>query len=161
MWEKQIKMRELEIDIRRLKFQRGRILGAIRRNYKQYWILGHDSDFYLVLVRRLYRQIEKDSKTDSKVANLKGKYQSLFAKIKIRDSFEHDEDLNLKDSPIKVSRSLIILKQDNKLSVKIQSGIHQWDLESDHNLFIQAVKEHASLTDESDRIHSDEYESKK
>lgn len=145
MWEKQIAKRELEDSVRRLNFQRERVLNAIRRNYKQHWILGLDSDFYFVLIRRLFRQIEEESKTSSRVANLKGKYKDLFKKVKIRDSFEHDEDLNLKDSLIKVSRSLIILKQNNELSVKIQSGIHKWDLTVDHDLFIKAIREYALL----------------
>lgn len=110
----------------------------------------HDVDFYLILLRRLYRQLEKISKYDSRVANLKGKNSALTAKIKIRDHFEHGLDLQQlpvsstkglpgvsSDSGLKIATSVFINQKD----AFIVSGSFRWDLHKDHEQFIKIMGE--------------------
>ena len=73
--------------LERLEFQRSRILPFDYKNLKAN--PGHDADFYMVLLRRLYREVEELSKIDSRVANLKGTYGKTVKKLKIRDHYEH------------------------------------------------------------------------
>jgi len=134
-----------ERDIAKINFQKERILNAFKRRYKQQWILHHDADLYFIIIRRLYRQIEDDSKTISKVANLKGKYKDLFKKIKIRDSYEHNEDLNLPSSNFKIVNSVMINQASGKITMKVLSGIYEWDLTVDHEQFLKAFSEYIRL----------------
>ena len=76
---------DIESEIRGLDFQRERILEFSPDNETNSPKPTHDADFYMVLLRRLYRRIEAAAKHDSKVANLKGKSSELCEKIKIRD----------------------------------------------------------------------------
>lgn len=127
----------------RLNFQRQRILepfdpdGFMSK-------ANHDADFYMVILRRIYRIIESLAISDSRVANLKGKHSGLFCKIKIRDHFEHEidyEKLPFISPGVKVSCCVII----NKSSAKIISGDKEWHLNNDHNQFIKVVEEVQNL----------------
>jgi len=147
MWNRtrQIILSDAEKDISKINFQKERILNAFKKGYKRQWILHHDADFYFILIRRLYRQIETESVTISKVANLKGKYKDLFKKIKIRDSYEHNEDLNLPSSNLKIVNSVMVNLTSGKITMKVLSGIYVWDLAADHEQFLKAFSEYIQL----------------
>ena len=80
---------EMESEIRGLDFQRNRIFEFSHNNGPEIPKPTHDADFYMVLLRRLYRCIEKEQH-DSRVGNLKGKFNGIHKKIKIRDHYEHE-----------------------------------------------------------------------
>jgi hypothetical protein len=149
---------EINSGLNGLEFQRDRIFkpqsnGNIRISPV------HDADFYVVLLRRLYRRVEETAGYDSRVANLKGKYKNLLEKIKIRDHFEHGVDLEKLPSTdatqlpqlkfsvaaaianIKIVTSVFI----NKDSAYIVSGNFKWDLYQDHETFIGLIRETTAL----------------
>jgi len=134
-------------ELNRLDFQRSRIISYQNKTEfdpSKPNMINHDADFYMVLLRRLYRQIEKTSRHDPKVANLKGKYKHLYKKIKIRDHFEHDFDIN--DLPyyspsIKIMCGVVI----NETNPHITSGDQIWTLNDDHNSFKSLVEKYSKL----------------
>lgn len=149
---------DINSELRGLEFQKSRIFN--QADSREAGISPvHDADFYVILLRRLYRRIEKSASCDSRVANLKGQYNTLVGKVKIRDHFEHGVDLDkmpiadLSDIPaiknsiasqianIKIVTSVFI----NKNSAKIVSGSFQWDLYKDHNAFNKMVQEFSVL----------------
>jgi hypothetical protein len=110
----------------------------------------HDADFYFVLLRRLYRIVQSEAKANSRVANLKGKYQDLYDKVKMRDHTEHPPGWEkLQDdfpslhpgSAIKVVWSIIV----NKDGVFITSGDQRWDFDKDHKRFLELFKKFLEL----------------
>ena len=81
----------------------------------------HDVDYYMILLRRLYREIEETAKSDSRIANLKGKNKYLFLKIKMRDDFEHNvkKDAQI-DNKILIDRG--ITNKESFENIRIQTS---------------------------------------
>ncbi len=124
---------KIQSEIVALDFQRDRVLQQNAAQLASGVRPTHDADFYMVLLRRLYRRIE-DVQHDSRVANLKGEFYDLYKKIKIRDHFEHEVDLNKfpQYAPgIFVIGGLVI----NGSQSHIVSGNKKWFLVEDHNRF--------------------------
>jgi len=154
MKEKDEFLSRIESELNRLEFQHSRIFENSTSISPM-----HDADFYIVLLRRLYRQLEKVAGYDSRVANLNGEYRDLVVKIKIRDHFEHEIDLEKLQSTdvtgfpefknyvfpaianVKIVTSVFI----NKDSAFIMSGNFKWDLYKDHKMFINLIKKFASF----------------
>lgn len=118
----------------------------------------HDADFYMVLLRRIWRILEETAKINSRVANLKGKYRKLYQKIKIRDHFEHKD----KDMIVPSDKELLVktgvLSKESKGNIQIQiclvkgkdsisiiSGARSWDIKNDHQIFCELIKEFIKL----------------
>lgn len=136
-------MAEIESEISSLDFQRDRILQLDPRQLPHGVSPVHDADFYMVLLRRLYRRIE-DAQRDSRVANLKGKYSDLCKKIKIRDHFEHGVDINTfpQTTPgMMIITSLVHNGNDSH----IISGDKKWLLTEDHERFKTMLSEFIEL----------------
>ncbi|KKS13853.1 MAG: hypothetical protein UU70_C0006G0007 [Candidatus Yanofskybacteria bacterium GW2011_GWA1_41_6] len=131
--------------IDRLELQRKRILqGSL-----------HDADFYVLILGRIYRYIDKLSKTNSKIANLKGQNLTLLSKIRIRHYFEHEDGISIDKFPstdtsnipgIKstVAAAIANIKVVNSVFINgdkalIVSGDCQWDLNHDHLALIELI----------------------
>ena len=128
----------IESKIRRLDFQRERILKSSPENEAFSTPgAGHDADFYMVLLRRLYRWIEAAAKHDSRVANLKGKSSALCEKIKIRDHFEHFEPEADYEKIPQITPGIIVVGGvvTNDTNPHIISGDQKWLLNEDHEEF--------------------------
>src|SRR3990167_6480044 len=131
--DKMLFQHEMESKLNSLKFQRERILNT---PHKELWEKKispiHDVDFYVILLRRLFRQIESEATYDSRVANLPSGTISapVGANIKIATSLMNDE---------------------------IVSGDLKWSLNKDHQLFIQLIIEFSNLypfNDERTRVYN-------
>ncbi|PJC30798.1 hypothetical protein CO051_04915 [Candidatus Roizmanbacteria bacterium CG_4_9_14_0_2_um_filter_39_13] len=134
---------EIESKIRGLDFQRKRIFEFFPNNDPESPKPTHDADFYMVLLRRLYRRIENEQ-YDSRVGNLKGRFSGLHKKIKIRDHYEHD--INYKTFPhitpgIMIVCGVVI----NKTNPHIISGDKKWLLNEDHEKFKNLLSEFVKL----------------
>lgn len=142
---------EMQFKIDRLKLQRSRI-------YEATGIYAvHDADFYIVLLRRMYRDIEETASSNSAVANLKGQHKEFLLKIKIRDDFEHPPETPSKaDKKILLEKGIIneestgefviqtsIIRQNE--SILIVSGKNHWDLEDDHKQFLKLFEKFIDL----------------
>jgi hypothetical protein len=117
----------------------------------------HDAGYYMILLRRIYREIEKMAEHDSRVANLKGKYRNLYPKIKIRDDFEHtvkkmaqidrktliELGITCKESSGNIFIQTSVCK--NADSILIISGDNLWDMSCDHQAFLNMVAEYVKL----------------
>jgi len=139
---KLITISEVQSYINGIEFQKNRILNQSLQGADV--SPTHDADFYMVILRRLYRIIEQHSETNSAVANLKGKFQHLYKKIKIRDHFEHE--VNHKTFPqitpgITVVGGLVV----NDTNPHIISGDQQWLLIDDHNSVIDLANQFVIL----------------
>jgi hypothetical protein len=134
----------IELRIKALDFQRGRIFNI---SSPQEFFSGHgavhDADYYMVLVRRLYREIE-NYQYDSRVANLKGRYKDLYKKMKIRDDFEHGVDYE-KVIPISPGMTFVSSVILDKVNPRIVSGAQEWFLNEDHENFKKMLMEFAGL----------------
>lgn len=133
---------EIQSEIVSLDFQCDRILqsSSIQNNGVK---PTHDADFYMILLRRLYRRME-DAQHDSRVANLKGKFDGLHKKIKIRDHFEHEVDFDNfpQYSPgIFIVGGLVI----NGDQSHIVSGDKKWFLFADHDQFKTLLSDFVKL----------------
>lgn len=132
-----------------LELQRSRIYESLS--------IVHDAGYYMILLRRLYREIEEIAKCDSRIANLKGKNKDLYKKIKMRDDFEHgvEKDAQL-DKEILID--LGIISKNFSGNIRIQTSVHRkgdsislisgnilWDMLRDHQIFLKMVKEFANL----------------
>ncbi|MBP8973980.1 MAG: hypothetical protein KBH93_08885 [Anaerolineae bacterium] len=133
-----------------LEIQRARVLRAsqdITQNPEASYSVApnHDADFYLVLLRRMYRVLENTAKENSRVANLKGQYKDLYPKIKMRDHSEHMGILDIppirEGSPIIVK--LVIVINENR--VTIVSGDQEWNLDTDHGRFVELMRKFLAL----------------
>jgi hypothetical protein len=117
----------------------------------------HDAGYYMILLRRLYREIEEIAKCDSRIANLKGKNKGICQKIKMRDDFEHgvEKDVQL-DKEILID--LGISSKESSGNVRIQTSVYKkgdsisiisgnilWDMSQDHQIFLKMVTEFVSL----------------
>ncbi|OGJ01520.1 hypothetical protein A3G98_00270 [Candidatus Nomurabacteria bacterium RIFCSPLOWO2_12_FULL_37_8] len=165
--DKMLFQHEMESKLNSLKFQRERILNT---PHKELWEKKispiHDVDFYVILLRRLFRQIESEATYDSRVANLKGKNIDLVKKIKIRDDFEHGIDLenmspvdvaNLPSGTISAPVGANIKIATSLMNDEIVSGDLKWSLNKDHQLFIQLIIEFSNLypfNDERTRVYN-------
>lgn len=145
---------EMESKMEGLNLQRERIFTGDARKHSRRAAPVHDVDFYVVLLRRLYREIEHRAHHDSRVANLKGKYQELGRKIKMRDHFEHgfDQDkLKPTDTTglpgMKGAKGVVIMTSVflEKGLRQIVSGNFRWDLDKDHEQFVRMVSEMVAL----------------
>ncbi|MCI0381573.1 MAG: hypothetical protein L0207_00765 [Chlamydiae bacterium] len=150
---KDIKFQEkIKVSLQSLEIQRSRIFDPSSKCPL------HDVDFYLIILRRLYRQIEDLSTHDSRVANFKGKNAKLFQKILLRDDFEHGpkelipqlskeklSQLGIIDAKSKINLTIIKCLKIKKDSIIIFSGDKTWDLKKDHENFIQVIDEFISL----------------
>ena len=125
----------IESEIRGLDFQRERILEGSPEN-ETFGTPGpgHDADFYMVILRRLYRRIHETAKHDARVANLKGKFSALCKKIKIRDHYEHEVDLE-KLPVIPPGFKILTTVLINPTKPRIMSGDMEWLLKDDHEEF--------------------------
>ncbi len=133
---------EIQSETACLDFQRDRIIQSPSINHNGIKPT-HDADFYMVLLRRLYRRIE-DAQHDSRVANLKGKFKDLHKKIKIRDHFEHEIDLDnfpQYSQGIFVVGGLVI----NGDQSHIVSGDKEWFLFADHDQFKNLLTDFSRL----------------
>lgn len=143
--EKLIFNSDIEKKLKCLELQRDRVMNyQPHQNDQDFLLPNHDADFYMVLLRRLYREIEKIAGTDSRVAHLKGQYKQLWPKIKIRDHFEHKVNVDELASiapGIKIIRGVVI----NKTNPYIISGNQMWQLNDDHNTFIEMVQKMIKL----------------
>lgn len=129
----------------------------------------HDAGYYMIFLRRLYREIEETAKSDSRIANLKGKNKHLYPKIKIRDDFEHNVEKDLQiDKKILVDRGIISKDSDGNIqiqtslsrkgsSILIISGDQCWDLEKDHQDFCEIIEKYLKLYP----FHSEKNQNKK
>ncbi len=153
--EKLLFEHDIQSKINGLNFQRERIYNT---PHKELWERKvspvHDVDFYLIILRRLYRYIEKISSSDSRVANLKGKNKDLFTKIRIRDHFEHGVNLeelsptlisNLPHGTISAPPGSSVKITTSLMNNVIVSENFQWDLNIDHDSFIKIIEEFTSL----------------
>ena len=134
---------KIESETRNLDFQRKRILEPFDINNPERPSPGHDADFYMILLRRLYRRIENEQH-DSRVANLKGKFKGIHKKIMIRNDYEHGVDLETfpHAAPgIIIITGLVI----NDTNPHIISGNQQWLLNEDHEKFKKLLSEFAKL----------------
>ena len=134
---------EIESEIRDLDFQHKRIFEFSPNNDPERPKPTHDADFYMVLLRRLYRRIENEQH-DSRVGNLKGKLHGIHEKIKIRDHYEHD--INYETFPhitpgIMIVGGVVI----NGANSYIVSGNQKWLLNEDHEKFKNLLSEFAKL----------------
>ena len=141
--QKMMFLSEIEHEIERLDFQRDRIF---KHTVSSKLGPNHDADFYMILLRRLYRRIEKVAKYDLNVKILKKRYSNLYKKIKIRDHFEHrDEFGNRKvkqySQGIKVNCGIVI----NNTNSCIISGKSKWFLSIDHDKFKEILKKFVML----------------
>lgn len=134
---------EIESEIRDLDFQRKRIFEFLPDNNSARPKPTHDADFYMVLLRRLYRRIERE-RHDSRVGNLKGKFKGIHKKIKIRDDYEHD--INYETFP-QITPGIMIVGGVvmNKTNAHIVSGNQKWLLNEDHENFKKLLSEFAEL----------------
>lgn len=146
---------DMQSKVNGLNFQRERIFNI---PHKELWEKKvspiHDVDFYVILLRRLYRKIEDVSKHDSRVANLKGKHKELFNKVKIRDHFEHGVDIDdFFPTPIfSLPKGIISAPEGTSIKIStslmnnvIVSGEFMWDLNTDHESFILVTKDFVDL----------------
>ena len=126
---------EMVSQISRLEYQKDRIFKELKnQSYNPEFILAiHEADYYMVLLRRIYREIEKLTRHDSEVANFKGRNINLVKKIKIRDHFEHGVDFSKINGSFKIVTSIM----DNK----IVSGNFVWNLQEDHQKFIEMIND--------------------
>jgi len=140
---------EIESEIKGLDFQRERIFEFFPNNKANSPNPTHDADFYMILLRRLYRRIE-DAQHDSRVGNLKGKSQELHKKIKIRDHFEHE--INLETFP-QVAPGFTVIGGVvvNQTNPHIISGDQKWLLNEDHEKFKDLLMEFVQLYPFSDK----------
>jgi hypothetical protein len=107
----------------------------------------HDADFYTILLRRVYRKINKLGEEITNIKNIRDENKSFLEKIWIRDHFDHVEADNwevIKElGPSKVGhleayKNSIVPMIANVTIVasviedKIISGPYEWDLEKDH-----------------------------
>ncbi|MFZ1292436.1 MAG: hypothetical protein WAR79_20255 [Melioribacteraceae bacterium] len=134
---------EVESGINALEFQKKRMLNyelLLNENVSP----THDADFYMVVLRRLFRIIEKYAKNDSSVANLKGKFQHLYEKIKIRDHFEHEVNY---ENFQQISPGIIVVcgLVNNQTNPHIVSGDKQWLLFDDHKSIIDLMNQFLRL----------------
>ncbi|MFH1533474.1 MAG: hypothetical protein ABID64_00910 [Nitrospirota bacterium] len=129
---------EIESDIEKLDFQHQRIFEFFPKSTL-------DADFYMILLRRLYRRIE-DKQYDPRVANLKGKFKNLHKKIKIREHYEHFKIEDYKNLPQAASGVVIacgvLINDTNQY---IESGNQKWHLNDDHEKFKNSLREFAKL----------------
>lgn len=133
---------EIQSEIVSLDFQRDRIMQP--QNSQRTMVKPtHDADFYMVLLRRLYRRIE-EAQHDSRVANLKGKFSGLHKKIKIRDHFEHEVDLDNfpQYAPGIVIVGGLVINGDQS---HIVSGDRKWFLFADHDQFKKLLADFANF----------------
>lgn len=130
-------------ELKRLDIQRKRILDFSPLTDSYQASPNHDADFYMVILRRLYRRIEA-AQHDPRVANLKGRYIFLFKKIKIRDHFEHEIDYNNfpQYAPGIIIVGGIVLNSTNP---HIVSGDQEWLLNDDHKSIKELMTELATL----------------
>ena len=134
---------KIRSEIRDLDFQRERILKVFQNNDSEKPGPTHDADFYMILLRRLYRRIENEQH-DARVGNLKGKFNGIHKKIKIRDHYEHN--INYKAFPqitpgITIIGGVVI----NETNSHIVSGNQKWLLNEDHKKFTDLLLEFAKL----------------
>jgi len=148
--EKQLFQMHLKSKIAGLNFQRQRIFIHPQENLKRGVSPVHDVDYYVILLRRIYREIERLAKIDSRVANLKGQHKQLVKKIRIRDHFEHG--IGFEELPVSGPLDLPGLKisKGAKISTSlvgrfIVSGNLHWDLETDHDAFVKMANEFLQL----------------
>lgn len=117
----------------------------------------HDAGYHMILLRRLYREIEERAKCDSRVANLKGKNKELCQKIKMRDDFEHgvEKDAQM-DKEILVGLGILCKESAGNFriqtsifkkgdSISIISGKIIWDMLLDHQAFLKMINEFVSF----------------
>ena len=136
--------------IKRLEVQKTRILNLPNKI--------HDADYYTILLRRGYRIIEDEASKNPQIANLKGKNNNLFNKIKIRDHFEHNAKTKSELSNKELNNFRIVsagsslninirtsIAQKKDVSISILSGNITWDLTKDHQSFIKILEEVAKL----------------
>lgn len=146
---------DIQSKINGLNFQRERIFNT---PHKELWEKKvspiHDVDFYVIILRRLYRVIEDIATHDSRVANLKSRHKDLFSKIKIRDHFEHGVDMdNFSSTPISELPKGVIsgpVGSDVKISTSLMnnvivSGEFQWNLNLDHEELLLVMMEFINL----------------
>jgi len=110
-----------------------------------------DADIYIIILRRLYREIE-DCSSDARIAKIIRQNKSLFEKIKIRDHFEHN--IETKKSQLYKNRLAEIgINCDSGASVNIMtsmfrksdtivivSGNIEWNLQNDHKKFLEIIE---------------------
>jgi hypothetical protein len=142
--EKFLYVMTMETEVNGLIFQLERILKKSSHERLGKISPVHDVDFYLILLRRLLRKLEEVAKTDSRVANLKGKHKELFKKIKIRDHFEHGIDFETLPSVGNKEFPGIKVGSGTKIATSlignlIVSGDLHWDLFKDHTEFIDVI----------------------
>jgi hypothetical protein len=159
--EKTLFLNDIQSKINGLNFQRERIFAiSTKERFEKRISPVHDVDFYVIILRRLYRIIENVSSHDSRVANLKGRYNDLFKKIKIRDHFEHGVDIDgIAPTVISDLPSGTISGSDSSIRITtsivnnvIISGNFKWDLNVDHEIFIKIIKEFITFFPFTDRI---------
>lgn len=139
MTDNQMIISRLESNLKSLKFQKQRIFEFKEKNFLKYRVSPvHDADFYMIILRRLYRMFEKIAKSNSQIANIKGKYKYLYKKIKLRDHFEHDIDLS-KFPDAQPGFKIITSVQITKNDPKIISGDQEWHLNRDHDNFVELI----------------------
>lgn len=134
-----------------LNFQRERIFNANHReNFGKGLSPVHDVDYYVIILRRMYREIEKIARTDSRAANLKGKYRKLVENIGIRDHFEHGVDFEKLPSSEPMNTPNAKIGSGVKIATSlfgnnIISGSFTWDLKKDHESFLELVEKFVEL----------------
>lgn len=153
--DKMLFQHKIESKLNSLEFQRERIFNTSHKElFKKKVSPIHDVDFYVILLRRLFRQLEDVATYDSRVANLKGKNTVLVKKIKIRDGFEHVVDLenmqltdvaNLPSETISAPLGTDIKISTSLMNNHIVSGDLMWDLGDDHIAFIKLMNDFSNF----------------
>jgi len=144
---------DIESKLNGLELQRERILSRTETSRTRVSPV-HDVDFYVILLRRLFRQLEDVARYDSRVANLKGRNNALVKKVKIRDHFEHGVDLenmksvdvaNLPSGTISAPEGTNIKIAMSLFNNHIVSGDLKWDLGADHQAFVKLMSDFVGL----------------
>ena len=91
-------LKELDTLFERADFQKERIFNAGSQRIKNNTILAiHDIDFYLMLLRRIYRTISKLSEAYDSINAISKEHTAFFNKIYLRDHF--DKGINFDKLP--------------------------------------------------------------
>lgn len=137
---------DIQTQLGDLELQRERIFSPLPTKLRASPV--HDVDFYVIILRRLFRQLEEIARKDSRIANLKGQYRDLAQKIKIRDHFEHKVDgetiqpidvSSLPPGTISAPAGANIRISTSLMGRDIISGNLTWNLDGDHMAFVELI----------------------
>lgn len=116
----------------------------------------HDADFYTIILRRVYRKIDKLAKELPEINKIHSENSEFFEKIRIRDHFDKMESSNWEDvekigesnvDHLKTFQNAIfpaiakVIILPMVIENKIISGPYEWDLEIDHTKLLKITND--------------------